>query len=343
MAVGEHRHGLTGRPRARSRARLALLPIAAAVAIAGVAGCGDGSSDGGTGTGANADKNVRLGIMIKNTSLPFQGKSIAAFEEYGKKYGWDVSIRSGEGQIAQQVSVVQQYVAEKVDMILMNPSDPVGILPAIAQANAAGIPVEIVNSAVSPDAKTVCYVGVDDVVYGEKQGEALVDAIGERGKVAVVLGAIGDPPEVNRLEGLERVLARHPGIELVAKQTGNWEAASELNVVQDYLSRYGRGELDAIVIQQANAQAAEYAHTHGRSDVKFILGDFPSSVKKAIEDGYVEADVNQDPYTQGVEAMRVAHEYFSGNRNPCPDGQRLLPLPIVTKANVDQFRPGWEG
>jgi ABC-type sugar transport system substrate-binding protein len=341
VAVGEHRHGRAGR--LRSRTRRALLPLAAVAALGAVAGCGEDSSGGGTDASADTGRGARIGIMIKNTSLPFQGQSIAAFEEYGKKYGYDVAIRSGEGQLAQQVSVVQQYVAEKVDMILMNPSDPVGILPAIAQANAADIPVIIVNSEVASEAQTVCYVGVDDVVFGEKQGEAVVDAIGERGKVAVVLGAIGDPPEVNRLKGLERTLSRYPGIEIVAKQTGNWDAAASLNVAQDFLSRYGPGELDAIVMQSAFAQAAEYAHSHDRRDVKFILGDFPSSAKEGIEQGFVEATVNQDPYDQGVEAMRVAHEYLSGNERPCADGKRLLPLPIVTKANVDQYEPGWDG
>jgi ribose transport system substrate-binding protein len=281
--------------------------------------------------------------MIKNTSLPFQGQSITAFKQYGKKYGYDVSIVSGQGELAQQVAAVQQLVAKHVDLIMMNPSDPKGILPAIASANAANIPVIIVNSAVDPSAKTVCYVGVDDTVYGEKQGEALVKAIGPNGNIAVVLGAIGDAPEVNRLAGLKKTLSKYPGIHTVAMQSGGWDGANELRIVQDFLSRYGHGKLDAIVIQQANAQAARYAHTHGRSDVKFILGDFPSSVKAAIEQGYVEADVNQDPYEQGVEAMKVAREYLSGNKNPCPNGKRLLPLPIVTKANVSQFKPGWQG
>jgi ribose transport system substrate-binding protein len=335
-----HRAPFFARRKTRSVRGHALLPIAGLLALVALAGCG--SSGKNSASGATSGTK-RIGIMIKNTSLPIQGQSIKAFEEGGSKYGYEVSIRSGQGQISQEVNVVQQFVAEHVNLIMMNPSDPVGILPAIAQANAAGIPVIVVNSAVAPSAKTVCYVGVDDVAYGEKEAQALVSAIGTKGNVAVVLGAIGDPPEVNRLAGIKKVLAGYPNIKLAAMQTGNWESSAELSVVQDFLSRYGPGQLNAVIIEEANAQAAQYAHTHGRSEVKFIEGDFPSSVKAGIEQGYIAADVNQDPYTQGVEAMKIAHEYLSGNKTPCVGGKDLLPLPIVTKANATQFKAGWQG
>jgi ribose transport system substrate-binding protein len=312
-------------------------------------GCGDSSdskssSSSGTAASGSSDKKYRIGIMIKNTSLPFQGQSIKAFQDGAKKFGFDISIRSGNGKIAQQVNVVQQYVAQKYDMIMMNPSDPEGILPAITMANAANIPVIVVNSAVSPSAKTVCYVGVDDEVFGERQGEALVKAIGDKGNVAVVLGAIGDPPQVQRSAGLKRVLAKHPNIKIVAEQTGNWDDADTLHVVQDFVSRFGPGKLNAIVTQGAFAQTAQWAYSHGRKDVKFIMGDFPASVKEGIAQGYVAASVNQDPYIQGEEAMKIANEYLkNGNKNVCPGGKHLLPLPVVDKANVERYPPGWQG
>ena len=79
--------------------------------------------------------------------------------------------------------MVQQFVTQQYDMILISPSDPKGIVPAIRQANAANIPVMAVNTEAdtSSGAKVVTYVGVNDVEFGEHQGELLVKALGDKG------------------------------------------------------------------------------------------------------------------------------------------------------------------
>lgn len=287
---------------------------------------------------------VKIGVMLKDTAIPFQGGVIKALKEYGKKYGYQVSIQNGNDVVATEVSIIQQYIAEHVNVIMALPSSATALVPVINEANAAHIPVIIINGKVASSAKTLCFVGVDDYTYGEKQGEAVVKAIGKKGNVAVVLGALGDPSEVGRLAGLKAVLKRYPNIHIVATQTGNWDAATELTVVQDFLSRYPKGSLQAIVTQEANAAVAKYAYTHGRKDVKFVEADFPSSVKAGIADGQIAASIDQDPFPQGQVSMEVAHEYLTGHKkDACAGGEKLLPLPIVTKSNVSKYAAAWQG
>jgi ribose transport system substrate-binding protein len=77
-------------------------------------------------------------------------------------------IQSGNGDLATQISVVQNFIAQGVDMILISPSDPKGIVPVIRQAAPAGIPVTAVNTKADTGAgaQVVAYVGVDDFVFG---------------------------------------------------------------------------------------------------------------------------------------------------------------------------------
>lgn len=308
-----------------------------AVTALALAGC---TTAGGEGE----DDGYRIGFMIWNTTVPFYSNLISTAEETADELGVDLDIRSGNGDLATQVSVVQQFVAEEFDMILIAPSDPAGIVPAVKEANAAGIPVMAVNTMAdtSTGAEIITYVGVDDVEFGRLQGELLVQAIGEEGKVGYVLGALGTSAQIQRQQGLEEVLADYPGIEIVAEQTANWDNAQALAVIQDMLNRFGPGEIDAIVGQGPEiVSGAQDAVSSGRTDVAFIPGDFPADVRQAIIDGVLFGTVNQDPAPQGENAIRYAVAWLDGDEDSVPQPQAFIELPLITIDNVEDFPAAW--
>lgn len=314
----------------------------AALALTSCANSDSGTENSGSTT---ADEEAyRIGYMIWNTSVPFYSNLISTAEATADELGVDLDIRSGNGDLATQVSIVQQYVAEDFDMILITPSDPTGIVPAVKEANVAGIPVMAVNATAdtSTGAEIVTYVGVDDIEFGRKQGELLVEAVGENAKVGYVLGALGVSAQLQRQQGLEEVLADHPGIEIIAEQTANWDNAEALAVIQDMLSRFGVGEIDAIVGQGPEiVSGAIDATSSGRDDVVFIAGDYPADVRKAIIDGVLYGTVDQDPAPQGENAIRYAVDWLNGNTDAVPQPQALMDLPIITQDNVEDFAAAW--
>ena len=87
----------------------------------------------------------------------------------------------------------------------------------MAQAREAGIPVIAWDGPV-PDSEVQGYIGTDNVTAGESEAGALVAAMGEEGKVAVVIGSLSATNLNQRLEGLKKGLAEHPGIEIVATE-----------------------------------------------------------------------------------------------------------------------------
>jgi ABC-type sugar transport system substrate-binding protein len=297
-------------------------------------------------TGAQAADAKRIGFMIWNTSVPFYSNLIKTAEQTAKDNGIELNIQSGNGDLATQISIVQQFIAQNVDMIMIAPSDPKGIVPVIRQATAANIPVMAVNiqADTSTGAKLVTYVGVDDYVFGQRQGELLVQAVGENAKVAYILGQLGTSAQLAREAGLMDTLSKHPGIQIIEKQAANWDNAKALAITQDFLSKYPKGELDAIVDQgPEGVNGAQFAMDNGRSDVKFIMGDFPADVRAAIIKGTVLGTVNQDPAPQGKYAIEDAILYFSGKADQIPTPNHFLDLPIITKDNVEQFPAAWGG
>jgi ribose transport system substrate-binding protein len=282
--------------------------------------------------------------MIWNTSVPFYSNLIRGEQEQGATYGMTVDVRNGNADIATEVAVIQQFIAEKFDLILVSASDSQGIAPVVKQANEAGIPVISVNSTVGEGAEVVTYVGADDFEFGQMQGEMLKQALPDGGKVAYILGHLGVSAQTLREEGLMDSLKGVTNIEIVDKQSADWDNAKALALTQDWLNRFPKGELDAIIDQgPEGATAAKWAHDNGRDEVKFLMGDYPADVKTGIEQGYIHGTVNQDPYPQGTAAIDMACYVLSGQGDLVPTPNYYLPLPIVTKENVDQYPAAWGG
>ncbi|MCM5558933.1 sugar ABC transporter substrate-binding protein [Pleomorphomonas sp. JP5] len=291
-----------------------------------------------------ADKPYRIGFMVWDTAQPFYSNMMKAARDTAKAEGVSLDIQGGKADLTTEISLVQQFIAQQVDLILLTASDPKGIVPAVRLANAANIPVIAVNTRVdtSGGAEIVTYVGADDYAFGQIQGKLLAQAIGGKGKVAYIMGTLGMSPQLNRKAGLEDTLKSYPDIKLVETQVANWDSAQALAVTQDFLSKYPEGALDVILDQGPEAvNGANFAVQHDRTDVKFIMGDYPANVRNAILKGTVYGTVNQDPSPQGANAVKDAILWLDGHKDAVPQPNHYLDLPIVTKENADKFPAAW--
>ncbi len=300
----------------------------------------------GLGTAQSHAEDRKIGMMIWNASVPFYSNLIKGARDTAEEAGTTLDLQSGNGDLSTEISVVQQFIAQGVNVILITPSNAKGIVPVVKQANEAGIPVIAVNNRVdtSSGAKIVTFVGVDDFTFGQQQGELLAKAIGGKGKVAYILGKLGTSSQIDRKAGLMDTLKKYPDITIVEEQSADWDNAKALAVTQDFLSRYPAGMIDAIVDQgPEGVNGASFAKQSGRTDVKFILGDYPADVRKAIQDGTVYGTVNQDPAPQGVTAVQDAIKLLDGKAADVPAPNHYLELPIITKDNVEQYPPAWGG
>ena len=286
----------------------------------------------------------RIGVTVAYLSVPFYAGFKEGLEDGARQFGFEYDLRDGEGDPATEVANIQNFIAEGVDLILLTPMSE-GTIPAIIQANEAGIPVIEVNNRAgfgSDEADVVTYVGADDVEFGRLQAVLLDQTFGgEPAKIGYVMGIPGTSPQILRAQGFTEELANNPAYEIVAEVNDDFDSAKALAVTQDLLSRFPEGELDVIVMQgPEGVAAADFARQNGREEVLFILGDYPADVRQAIMDGYVLGTINQDPYPQAYEAMHMASLYFSGQEDAIPKPY-FLELPIITIENAEATPPAW--
>lgn len=310
------------------------------VVLSGVAAAGAMAMRGRNALAAQR----RIGFMMYETSIPFNSNLVRAAQKEASANNVALDVQAGNSDLSRELSIVQQFITQRVDMILITPGDKRGIVPAVMQANAANIPVIAVNEDVdtSTGAKVVTYVGVDDFVFGQRQGELLAHALSNKGRVACLLGKLGTAAQLNREAGLKDTLKKYPGITIVDRQSADWDNAAALSLTQNYLNRFPRGQLDAIIDQgPEGVTGAEFAARTGRTDVKFIMGDYPADVRNAILRGTVYGTVDQDPSPQGKFGVLDALSWLDGKQADVPRPHHYLPLPVVTKSNVDSMPAAW--
>lgn len=324
------------------------------MALAVVAGCSSSAATQAPTAASNASSaavatapaasNIHICMMIFDTSIPFYTNLIKGANDQAAKLGVKLDIVNGTAELTGQIAVVQQFITQKCSAILVASSDSTGIVPVVKQANDAQIPVFAVNLTIGEGADVVTYVGVDDYTFGQNQGKLLLQALPSGGKVAYINGKLGVGAQIQRKAGLMDVIKSHPEIQIIEEQSANWDNGQALALTQDWLNKHAKGTLDAIVDQgPEGSTAAKYVSENGRTEIKFIVGDFPQSVKDGIAAGYIYGTTDQDPTPQGTNGVQAAHDWLTGNKSKVTQPKMLLDLPIITKANVAQYPAAWNG
>ncbi len=289
--------------------------------------------------------NKKIGVSVAYLKVPFYANFKTGLEDGAKQFGFTYDLVDGNsGDVATELANLQNFIAQKYDLIILVPSGD-GIIPGIKLVNDAGIPILEANNKAGfgrSEVNVLTYVGADDVDFGRLQGKLLDQAFkGQKAKVAYVMGFGGSPAQVLRAKGWDEFRAKNPQYEEVARVTDDFDGAKALAVVQDLLSRFPKGQLDAIVMQgPEGAAAVDFATRNGRDEVTFIAGDYPADIRQLIHDGKVFGTVDQDPYPQAYQAMHMAYLHFNGKDAEIPKPY-FLPLPLVTKDNAEATPPAW--
>lgn len=243
---------------------------------------------------------------------------------------------SANQDVNTQISQLQQFINQKVDVIIVAAVNSSTLGPQIEAAKAAGIPVVATNMVIygKEVEDLVSYVGPNDVGAGEQEAKNLVDAIGGQGGIVVMQGAIGYSAEADRTQGIKNVLAKNPGVKLLAMQTANWDRIQGYNLMQDWLSRFGSdikgviGENDDMAI--GAIQALKYK---GLSVPVTAIDGLKDAMRAVKNKTMVETNLQDAAIELGM-AVQVAIDHLNGK--PVPK-VALINMLEVTSPNVDHY------
>ncbi|OOF71510.1 substrate-binding domain-containing protein [Rodentibacter caecimuris] len=192
----------------------------------------------------SADK-PQIALLMKTLSNEYFISMQQGAEETAKKMNVDLTIQVAEKEDSteQLVGLVENMIAKKVDAIIVTPNDSIAFIPAFQKAERAGIPIIDLDVRLDAEAAKKAnlkfnYVGVDNFLGGYLAAKNLVQAIGGKGKLAMLEGIPGVDNGEQRKAGALKAFKESPEIEIVASQSANWETEQALNVTSNILTAH---------------------------------------------------------------------------------------------------------
>ncbi len=96
--------------------------------------------------------DCKVGVAMYTLSAPYFAAQVAAAVDQAKKAGCDVSQSDGQNDMNKQISDVEDMVAKGVNLLILNPRDPEGLVAAADAATKAGVKVVVMDSSINPKA-----------------------------------------------------------------------------------------------------------------------------------------------------------------------------------------------
>ncbi len=306
---------------------------------------------------AHAADDATLAFSAGFLTDPFQAVLVQKSLDAAKAAGFKVlPAANANGDAGKQIADVQNLIAAGAQVMLVNPTDSRAIVPALAMAGQAGIPVVTVDAAPA-SGKVAMIVRADNSKMGEQACQAVGKAIGGKGKVLSLMGDQATTNGRDRTTGFNECMkASFPAVEIIEQPT-NWKADRASAAAQTVLN--STPDLAAIYLQSDSVMLAGVLNVLkgagrdapvGAPDHIFLASiDATPFALDQIRAGKLDVAISQPLDLYIKYGVAYAKDAVAGKTDfkpgPTDHGSEivllgdnpmdLLPAAAVTKANVE--------
>jgi ABC-type sugar transport system substrate-binding protein len=279
-----------------------------------------------------------IGVTLSAFEHQFLVKVREAMTEKAKELGVQIQFVEAQGDIGKQLNQIQTFISQGIDAIIVNPVDTMATPKMTKLVTEANIPLVYVNLQPAEETlpKGVAYVGSEEIVSGKLQGEAIAKLLNNKGNVVIMMGELATQAAVLRTEGVEKVVAQHPEMKVVGRQTANWRRNEAIDLMNNWL--VAGTKIDAVVANNDEmAIGAILALQQGGKDPKkvVIAGiDATPDALAEMEKGYLDVTVFQDAKGQGKGSVETAVKLIKGEK---VEPFVWIPFELVTQENYKEY------
>jgi ribose transport system substrate-binding protein len=285
---------------------------------------------------------------------------VQGVEDEAKRQGATVDVTDAGGDTVRQISDVRTLLSRQVDGVIINPNDPRGVSPAIQQATQADVPVVAVNSNLDKSllSSAYCYVAEDQEATGALAGKAIAADVAAKFdgsdtvKMVTVGGYPGDVISDLRDNGFKQGFDAYfeenpdkekPQVSQLPRKYGEWLPDKALPQMRDVATAnpdldvvYSESDVMHAGIKQALTQSGLYD--------KVLIASYDGGmnfIKEMVDnpEGPAQANASNQPYDQGVEAVRqiMAASKGTAKEESCPGNVKYIETIAVTPDTAKKY------
>ena len=266
---------------------------------------------------AQAADKMKIAMVVKTLGNGFFDAAHQGADEAAKELG-DVEIiftgpakATAEGQI----ELINSLTAQKVSAMVISANDADALVPATKKAMSRGIKVLSFDSGIAKDGRVFNLLPSSNALIGEKLVKMTVDAVGNKGEIAILSATAQATNQNAWIEEVKKVLAKpeYKDLKLVSVVYGDDQTDKSYREAQGLFKSYPN--LKAIIAPTTvGIAAASKAVQDGNLIGKvYVTGlGLPSEMAGHVKSGAVKSFAIWNPIDLGYSITYAAHEFVKG-------------------------------
>ncbi len=260
---------------------------------------------------------------------------------YAKTKNQPLTVEIAEDDVNKQISQIQNFIAAKVDAIIVNAVDTSATPKMTALAAAAGVPIVYVNRQPTDVEKLgpkAAFVASNEVESGTLETKEVCRLLKGKGDILVMVGDLANQAAVQRTKDIHDVIATPEcsGMKIIDEQTAVWDPVKAQDLMTNWISA---GLKPAAVIANNDNMAigAIQAMKAAKWDTHKILVsgiDATQEALAAMKAGDLAVTVFQNAKGQGEGALNLAMDMAAGKT---VEKKTYVPFELVTPANFEKY------
>jgi len=288
-----------------------------------------------------AQAKPRIAVCLPG-SVEFFAVEKKGMEQAAAKYGVSLVYSDAEWDPGKQLNQVEDFIANKVDAIMLCAGDNKALLPAVKACNDAKIPLVTFTNVLGDDPQgkldgVVSWIGISDVNYGHMLAQMVRKLLPKSANIVVIEGSPGTGPQRQRSQGFADELKSAASYKVVYSQavTG-WAKEGALKVMEDFIQT--KKSFDIVVCQWSDAAvaAAQAIKEAGLKGKYVVCIEFSKALVPFIQSGEVAMTTNAGVAEMGFKAVETTAQFLKGQKVPA--FVEVKPR-FVDKSNVAKETP----
>jgi simple sugar transport system substrate-binding protein len=325
---------------------MALL-LSAMLMVCMAASCTTKNNGAGSANTGDASGNlITIGFSQVGTESDWRLANTKSMREtFTEANGFKLVLKEAQQKLDNQLSAIREFIALKVNYIVVAPTSETGWDEVLSEAKAAGIPVIIVDRMinVADDSLYTCWVGSDFRNEGDTAVKWMEKIFKDASDVKIVhlQGSLGSSAQIGRTDGLEDGVKRNAGWEIIYQVTGDFTQVKGKEVMEYVLKQFSH--IDVVYCENDN-MAFGATEAMDNAGVKYGVGggitvisfDATNAGLTATLAGKINYNVECNPL-HGPRVLSIIRQLENGDK---PDKrvyveELAFDATVITQADID--------
>src|SRR6201992_2622977 len=284
---------MSGTEKSSTTTRRDLLQVAATAGAATALFGGLGINAAQAAETVRSEKPLKAAFSNAGLQATWCAQGKQAAEWWGKLFNVEVTWFDGQLDAVKQRAAIDNMASQKWDFVAIQAFGIGTLTQPVQKMIDAGTPVIDMDTLIAPleQIKVHSFLAPDNEFMGASVTQALVNALGGKGKVIMTQGALGHTGAQGRAKGFNAVVKQFPDIEVLDTQPADWDVSKTARLWETYLTKYP--EIDAAFFHNDDMALAAYHIMNAPQRTNILIGgvDAMPPAIQAVSEGRMFATV----------------------------------------------------